>query len=99
MMFAKARAVALLSAVSGVALLASGQVWAQTGDTWMLRRRYIRALTNPAGDFGLAIFEQGKDGWTGVTAFPPKVGKSEAARRSYMDAQRGTFLRWKRPQK
>ena len=33
MMFAKARAVALLSAVSGVALLASGQVWAQTGDT------------------------------------------------------------------
>ena len=33
MMFAKARAVALLSAVSGVALLASGQVWAKTGDT------------------------------------------------------------------
>lgn len=73
--------------------------WAQSGDSWVLRRRYIRALESAAGDFGLAIFEQGTDGWTGVTAFPPKLGKSADARRAYIDSQRGTFLRWRRPQK
>lgn len=73
--------------------------WSQLGDTWVLRRRYIRALENDAGDFGLSIFELGQDGWTGVTTFPPKVGKSAEARRNYIDSQRGTFLRWRRPQK
>ena len=73
--------------------------WSQVGDGWTLRRRYIRALETESGDWGLAIFEQGKDGWTGVTTFPPKVGKSAEARRAYIDGQRGTFLRWRRPQK
>lgn len=73
--------------------------WAETPAGWMLRRRYIRALETVAGDWGLAVFEQGKDGWTGVTTFPAKVGKSEDARRAYIDRQRGTFLRYKRPQK
>jgi SPP1 gp7 family putative phage head morphogenesis protein len=73
--------------------------WVQLGDTWVLRRRYVRALENADGDFGLAIFEQGTDGWTGVTAFPPKLGKSAEARRDYVDSQRGAFLRWRRPQK
>jgi hypothetical protein len=73
--------------------------WAQIDGAWSLRRRYIRALESEVGDWGLAIFEQGQDGWTGVTTFPPKVGKSEDARRSYIDAQRGTFLCYRRPQK
>lgn len=73
--------------------------WSQINDKWTLRRRYIRALETVAGDWGFAVFEQGKDGWTGVTTFPSKVGKSEDARRAYIDKQRGTFLRYKRPQK
>jgi SPP1 gp7 family putative phage head morphogenesis protein len=71
--------------------------WSRHGDQWSLRRRYLRALETENGDWGLAIFEQGQDGWTGVTAFPAKVGKSEAARRAYIDKQRGTFLRYRRP--
>ncbi|MGX5880891.1 minor capsid protein, partial [Burkholderia gladioli] len=73
--------------------------WQQLDGIWSLRRRYIRALETEDGDWGLAIFEQGQDGWTGVTAFPAKVGKSEEARRAYIDKQRGTFLRYRRPQK
>jgi len=73
--------------------------WAQIDGAWSLRRRYIRALETEAGDWGLSIFEQGQDGWTGVTTFPVKIGKSEEARRNYIDGQRGTFLRYRRPQK
>jgi SPP1 gp7 family putative phage head morphogenesis protein len=73
--------------------------WSQLDGVWSLRRRYIRALETDAGDWGLAVFEQGQDGWTGVTTFPAKVGKSEEARRNYIDRQRGTFLRYRRPQK
>ncbi len=73
--------------------------WAQIDGAWSLRRRYIRALETEAGDWGLAIFEQGQDGWTGVTTFPVKIGKSAEARRNYIDGQRGTFLRYRRPQK
>ncbi|HZZ04631.1 PBECR2 nuclease fold domain-containing protein [Paraburkholderia sp.] len=73
--------------------------WSQAAGDWTLRRRYIRALETEAGDWGLAIFEQGQDGWTGVTTFPAKVGKSDEARRDYIDRQRGTFLRYRRPQK
>lgn len=73
--------------------------WVQLETGWSLRRRYIRALETEAGDWGLAVFEQGKDGWTGATAFPVKLGKSEEARRAYIDRQRGTFLRYRRPEK
>ncbi|MDR5803412.1 PBECR2 nuclease fold domain-containing protein [Caballeronia sp. LZ001] len=70
--------------------------WTQIEGRWSLRRRYIRALETEAGDWGLAIFEQGQAGWTGVTTFPAKVGKSAQARRAYLDKQRGTFLRYRR---
>ena len=73
--------------------------WLQYQGKWNLRRRYIKALETADGDWGLAVFEAGTDGWTGSTVFPPKLGKTDQAKRDYIDAQRGTFLRWRKPQK
>lgn len=72
--------------------------WLEYGGQHVLRRRYIKALESPEGDWGLAVFEEGKDGWTGSTVFPPKIGKSAQAKRDYIDAQRGSFLRWRKQQ-
>lgn len=73
--------------------------WSELSGKWSLRRRYIRALETVDGDWGVAVFEEGPDGWTGVTTFPAKIGKSEQARKDYIDRQRGVFLAYRRPQK
>jgi len=73
--------------------------WMQINGVWTLRRRYLRTLEADDGGWGLVIFELGMDGWTGMSTFPAQVGKSASARRAYMDQQRGTFLRYRRPQK
>lgn len=69
--------------------------WSDATGRSRLLRRYMKGLETEDGDWGLAVFEQGEDGWTGVTVFPAKVGKSQAAREAYINAQRGTFLLYK----
>lgn len=70
--------------------------WAQINGAWSLRRRYIQTLQNEAGDWGVTVFDQGQDGWTGSVTFPADVGASEGERRAYLDTVRGTFLRYRR---
>ncbi len=71
--------------------------WAQLDGAWSLRRRYLRTLETEAGDWGVAVFDQGQDGWAGNVTFPADVGASEDERRAYLDMLRGTFLRYRRP--
>lgn len=70
--------------------------WAQLDGAWSLRRRYIQTLQNEAGDWGVTVFDQGQDGWTGSVTFPADVGASDEDRRAYLDTVRGTFLRYRR---
>ncbi|HDR9102983.1 TPA: minor capsid protein [Burkholderia vietnamiensis] len=72
--------------------------WAQLDGAWSLRRRYLRTLETEAGDWGVAVFDQGQDGWAGNVTFPADVGTSDEERRAYLDTLRGTFLRYCRPQ-
>lgn len=63
---------------------------------WRLKRRYIRAFElEGSKEFGLAVFEWGRSGWTGATTFMASQ-KSEAARRDYIDRQRTGRLVWAR---
>lgn len=59
---------------------------------WRLKRRYLRAFEVEGTDeFGVAVFEWGKTGWTGSTAFMG-TQKTEAAREAYFDKQRAGRL-------
>lgn len=59
---------------------------------WRLKRRYLRAFDVEGTDeFGVAVFEWGKTGWTGSTAFMG-TQKTEAAREAYFDKQRAGRL-------
>ncbi|WP_175892412.1 phage minor head protein [Burkholderia cepacia] len=73
--------------------------WAQLNGAWSLRRRYLRTLETEAGDWGVAVFDQGQDGWASNVTFPADVGASDDERRAYLDTLRGTFLRYRRPPK
>ncbi|KWF84991.1 phage head morphogenesis protein [Burkholderia cepacia] len=73
--------------------------WAQLDGAWSLRRRYLRTLETEAGDWGVAVFDQGQDGWASNVTFPADVGASDDERRAYLDTLRGTFLRYRRPPK
>lgn len=73
--------------------------WAQLDGAWSLRRRYLRTLETEAGDWGVAVFDQGQDGWASAVMFPADVGASDDERRAYLDTLRGTFLRYRRPPK
>lgn len=55
---------------------------------WRLKRRYLRAFElEGTGEYGVGVFEWGKTGWTGSTAFMG-TQKTEAARKAYFDKQR-----------
>ncbi|WP_435626941.1 PBECR2 nuclease fold domain-containing protein [Candidatus Ferrigenium straubiae] len=66
-------------------------VWVQdTVDKgkWRLKRRYLRAFElDGTNEYGVAVFEWGRTGWTGATAFMG-TQKTEAARAAYFDKQR-----------
>lgn len=66
---------------------------------FILRRRYIRLAQVQGRDVPLfTVFEVGKDGWTGVTAFTPdKAAHLEKQRRSV--AGTVATLAWQRPKK
>lgn len=55
---------------------------------WRLKRRYLRAFElEGTKEFGMSVFEWGRTGWTGATAFMG-TQKTEAAREAYFDQQR-----------
>jgi SPP1 gp7 family putative phage head morphogenesis protein len=63
---------------------------------WRLRRRYIRAYELADGHFGLGVFEEGQDGWRGVTAFAPDPAIGYDARLAYINQYRGGFLLYRK---
>lgn len=55
---------------------------------WRLKRRYLRAFEiEGTGEYGVSVFEWGKTGWTGSTAFMAEP-KSDKQRLKYFDKQR-----------
>ncbi|RRW90603.1 phage minor head protein [Pandoraea apista] len=70
--------------------------WAQIGERWELRRRYLRVLRDMAGRWGVAAFDLGKSGWAGQVEFPGMMTETE--RQAYIDKLRGTLLRYQHHQ-
>jgi len=63
---------------------------------WRLQRRYLRAFElDGSNEYGMAVFEWGKTGWTGSTAFMG-AQKTPADRAAYFDQQRAGRLLFKR---
>jgi len=63
------------------------------------RRRYIARWALPgSGDdaAALAVFETGKNGWTGITVFPIREPGTEAARAAYVERMRTGALLYRR---
>lgn len=55
---------------------------------WRLKRRYLRAFeVEGTAEFGITVFEWGRKGWTGSTAFVAEPS-SPKARLKYFDKQR-----------
>lgn len=78
--------------------------WEKSRDApekWLLKRRYLKSFEIDAGatadnQYGVAVFEVGKDGWTGSTAMVAQPDRSDAARRRYMERQRDGFLLYRK---
>lgn len=74
-------------------------VWVQDGvdkGRWRLKRRYLRAFeVEGTNEYGVAVFEWGRTGWTGATAFMG-TQKTGAAREAYFDKQRNGRLVYKK---
>ncbi|MBI4742498.1 MAG: minor capsid protein, partial [Betaproteobacteria bacterium] len=72
--------------------------WEESRDnpgSWLLKRRYIRSFEVVGGDgpqYGLSVFEFGKDGWSGSSAMMANAARGEDARRRYIEKQRDGFL-------
>lgn len=72
--------------------------WEESRDqpgTWRLKRRYIKSweTDGPEGvQYGLSVFEFGKDGWTGSSAMMANADRGPVARRRYIEKQRDGFL-------
>ena len=59
---------------------------------WRLKRRYLRAFElEGLSEYGVAVFEWGKNGWMGATTFMG-TQKTEAERAAYFDKQRAGRL-------
>lgn len=67
------------------------------GGGYRLRRRYIARFDLEGEPVpGISVFETGSDGWSGVTTFPPKIGKPEVSQEKYLNAHRSGLLAWRR---
>ncbi len=69
-----------------------------------LKRRYIKTFEIDDGSgngpqFGLSVFEWGRDGWSGSTAMLSQADRSIGARRRYIERQRDGLLQYRRRQK
>jgi len=64
----------------------------QDNGRWRLKRRYLRAFElDGSAEYGVSVFEWGRTGWTGSTAFMTNQ-PSEALRQEYFDKQRNGRL-------
>jgi len=64
----------------------------QDNGRWRLKRRYLRAFElDGSAEYGVSVFEWGRTGWTGSTAFMTNQ-PSEALRQEYFDKQRNGKL-------
>lgn len=66
---------------------------------WRLKRRYIRSVEIVGSDgpqYGLSVFEYGKDGWSGSTAMMSQADRGPAARLRYIERQRDGFLLYRK---
>lgn len=69
--------------------------------TWRLKRRYLRSFEVMGDDgpqYGLSVFEYGKDGWSGSTAMMSQADRGPAARLRYIERQRDGFLLYRKPE-
>jgi SPP1 gp7 family putative phage head morphogenesis protein len=63
---------------------------------WLLKRRYLKAFdVAGSGEYGIAAFEWGRDGWLGSTAFVPDHSTPEK-RLAYFNRQRVGRLVWEK---
>jgi hypothetical protein len=64
--------------------------------TWRLKRRYLKSFEiEDSGQYGIVVFQWGRNGWTGSTAFVPNRPK-ERNRAAYFDRQRVGRLVYKK---
>jgi hypothetical protein len=66
--------------------------------SWLLKRRYIKVFELEEDGhkrYGLAVFTEGVNGWDGSTIFAPEPDDPAAAM-TYLQKQRGTYLRYRR---
>lgn len=75
------------------------EVWVAWSDEPRPRlvRRYLRY--DPAGGGFVSFAYAPGFGWSGATAFPPKIGKSAAAQEAYLDRERRGALLYRRQEK
>jgi len=69
--------------------------------TWRLKRRYLRSFEVMGDDgpqYGLSVFEYGKDGWSGSTAMMSQADRGPAARLRYIERHRDGFLLYRKPE-
>ncbi|MBK7768852.1 MAG: hypothetical protein IPI44_24165 [Sulfuritalea sp.] len=74
-----------------------GTVARQSWDAAIEAPRYLRGFEIDGGagaqsQYGVSVFEFGKDGWTGSTAMVANADRGLASRRRYMEKQRDGFL-------
>jgi hypothetical protein len=66
------------------------------GKNWRLKRRYLKAFeVDGTGEYGIAAFEWGRDGWAGATAFMAQMSKDKD-RLKYYNKQRVGRLIYKK---
>lgn len=78
--------------------------WEESRDkpgAWLLKRRYIKTFEIDYGNgtdtqYGLTVFEVGKDGWTGSSAMVANAARNPDARRRYIEKQRDGFLLYRK---
>lgn len=66
--------------------------------TWLLKRRYIKTfqIVGAQVQYGLSVFEWGRDGWSGSTVMVAQPDRSPEARQRYIERQRDGFLLFRR---
>jgi hypothetical protein len=60
---------------------------------WRLKRRYLRAFeVEGTGEYGITIFEWGRDGWSGATTFMGSQDTEEKRLKYFNDQRKGRLV-------
>ncbi|CAL1241313.1 PBECR2 nuclease fold domain-containing protein [Candidatus Methylocalor cossyra] len=78
--------------------------WEESRDRpglWLLKRRYIKTfeiegMGRQSPQYGLSVFEAGKDGWSGSTTMLSQSDRGPESRRRYIERQRDGFLQYRK---